>query len=90
MRYALLSDAELRLLDVLLERGVFRDPPASIIRMDIATTASGDPRAFPHLRQRIPAVMAISRPVGGVLAQGSIAELLHLLARSPLRDPTAD
>ncbi len=90
MRYAVLTTAELRLLDVLLERGVFPDPPASIIRLDIAATARADTkrRGFPHLRERIPEIMAISRPVGGFLAHGSIAELLSLMARPPGRDPT--
>jgi hypothetical protein len=90
MRYAVLTAAELRLLNVLLERGVFPDPPASIIRLDLATTAPADTksRGFPHLRERIPEIIAISRPVGGFLAHGSIAELLSLLARPPGRDPT--
>ncbi len=92
MRYAVLTTAELRLLDVLLERGVFPNPPASIIRLDIAAPARGDAnrRGFPHLRERIPEIMAISRPVGGFLAHGSISELLSLLARPPGRDPTRD
>ena len=78
MRYAVLTTAELRLLDVLLERGVFPDPPASIIRQDIAATGRVDPkrRGFLHLRARIPGILAISRPVGGLLAHGSISELL--------------
>ena len=80
------------MLDVLLERGVFPDPPASIIRLDLATTARDNTkrRGFPHLRERIPEIMAISRPAGGFQAHGSIAELLSLLARPPRRDPTTD
>jgi hypothetical protein len=92
MKYAVLTPAELRLLDVLLERGVFPDPPASIMRRDVAATAPADarPRGFPHLRQRIPGMMAISRPLGGVVAHGSLAELLNLLARPSGRDPAPD
>jgi hypothetical protein len=92
MRYAVLTTAELRLLDVLLERDVFPDLPASIIRRDLATAARTDTtrRSFPHLRERIPAIMAISRPIGGVLAHGSVSELLSVLARPPGRDPTTD
>ena len=92
MSFAVLTTTELRLLDVLLERGVFPDPPASITRRDISVTARGDTnrRGFPHLRERIPGIMAISRPVGGFPAHGSIAELLSLLARPPGRDPTTD
>jgi hypothetical protein len=92
MRYAVLPTAELRLLDLLLERGVFPDLPASIIRLDIATTAGTDTprRSFQQLRDRVPEMMAISRPLGGFLAHGSMAELLRLLARPPARTPTAD
>jgi hypothetical protein len=92
MRYAVLTTAELRLVDMLLERGVFPDPPASIIRLDIAASARADTkrRSFPHLRQRIPEIMGISLPLGGFLAHGSISELLTLLARPPGRDPTTD
>ena len=92
MRYAVLTTTELRLLDVLLERGVFPDPPASIIRLDIAATARGDTkrRGFAHLRERIPEIMAISRPLGAFLAHGSISELLSLLTRPPGRDPTTN
>jgi len=92
MSFAVLTTTELRLLDVLLERGVFPDPPVSIVRLDVAATARGDTkrRGFPHLRERIPEIMAISRPVGGLLAHGSISELLSLLARPPGRDPTTD
>ena len=92
MSFAVLTATELRLLDVLLEHGVFPDPPASITRLDIAVTARGDPnrRGFLHLRERIPAIITISSPVGGVLAHGSIAALLSLLARPPGRDPTTD
>ena len=90
MIFAVLTTAELRLIDVLLERGVFPDPPVSIIRLDLAETARGDTtrRGFPHLRARIPEIVASSRPVGGFLAHGSIAALLRLLARPPGRDPT--
>ena len=92
MSFAVLTTTELRLLDVLLERGVFPDPPASITRRDISVTARGDTnrRGFPHPRERIPGIMAISRPVGGFPAHGSISELLSLLARPPGRDPTTD
>lgn len=92
MSFAVLTITELRLLDVLLARGIFPDPPASITRLDITVTARGDTkhRGFPHLRERIPEIMAISRPAGGFQAHGSIAELLSLLARPPRRDPTTD
>jgi hypothetical protein len=92
MSFAVLTTTELRLLDVLLERGVFPAPPASITRLDIATTARGDtnPRGFSHLRERIPEIITISSPVGDVLAHGSISELLSLLARPPGQDPTTD
>lgn len=91
MRYAVLTTAELRLLDVLLERGAFPDPPASITRLDLATAATDtQPRSFPHLRARMPDIMAIRRPLGGVVAHGSISELPSLLARPPRRVPAAD
>ena len=88
MKFAVLTAAELRLVDVLLQRGVFPDPPASIIRRDLRAAAPADttPRGFPHLRQRIPEIMAMSGPVGGNLVHGSMSELLRILARSPGRD----
>ena len=91
MSFAVLTTTELRLVDVLLARGVFPAPPASITRLDIAVTAGGDTnrRGFSHLRERIPEIITISSPVGSVLAHGSISELLSLLAR-PRRDPTTD
>jgi hypothetical protein len=92
MTFAVLTAAELRLVDVLLARGVFPDPPLSVLRSDIAAMAPADSKrpAFPHLRVRIPQIMAIGRPVGGFLVQGSIAELLRLWALPPDRDPTTD
>ena len=92
MKFAVLTTAELRLVDVLLERGVFSDPPVSVLRRDIAVTARGDTsrRGFSHLRERIPGIITISSPVGGVLAHGAISELLSLLARPPGRGPTTD
>ncbi|MGH7787878.1 MAG: hypothetical protein ACRERC_13470 [Candidatus Binatia bacterium] len=92
MTFAVLTAAELRLVDVLLARGVFPHPPVSVFRSDIAAMAPADTTrpAFPHLRARLPQIMAIARPVGGVLAQGSIAELVRLWALPPDRDPTAD
>jgi len=92
MKFAVLTTAELHLVDVLLARGVFPDPPVSVLRSDIAATAPADTtrRAFPHLRARIPQIMAISRPVGSLLVQGSIAELVRLWALPPDRDPTTD
>jgi hypothetical protein len=92
MTFAVLTAAELRLVDVLLARGVFPDPPVSVLRSDIAAMAPADTtrRGFPHLRERIPQIIAITRPVGGVLVQGSIAELVRLWALPPDRDPTID
>lgn len=92
MRFAGLTNAELRLLDVLLERGVFPDLPASIVQLSVAQPADADTtqRAYPHLRERIPPIMAISRPVGDLLAHGSVSELLSLLARPLRREPTTD
>jgi hypothetical protein len=92
MTFAVLTAAELRLVDVLLARGVFPDPPVSVVRSDIAAMAPAGTtrRAFPHLRARMPQITAISRPVGDILAQGSIAELVRLWALPPDRDPTTD
>jgi hypothetical protein len=92
MKFAVLTAAELRLVDVLLARGVFPDPPVSVFRSDIAAMAPAGtkPRAFPHLRARLPQIMAISHLVGGVLVQGSIAELVRVWTLPPDRDPTTD
>ncbi len=92
MKFAVLTTAELRLIDVLLERGVFPDPPASVFRLDLVPMSHADTerRSFPHLRERVPQVMSISHPVGRFLAHGSIAELVRLWALPPGRDPTTN
>ncbi len=92
MKFAMLTAAELRLVEVLLERGVFPDPPESIVRLDIPAAARADTtrQAFPGLRARVPTVMAICRPLGSIVTHGSIAELSRILARPPGRDPITD
>ena len=88
MADALLTAAELRLVDLMLASNALGDVPASVVRRDLPVAdPAGDPAAGPErfaaLRSRLPALAALAAPCGAFTLQGSIAELLDVRARPP-------
>lgn len=83
--FGLLTDTELRLVDVLLKSGALADTPASIHRDfsddDARDGSQSDARRYRHLRERVAMIEAIAQQVGQFVQHGSISELLRIRAQ---------
>ena len=74
-KFALLSETELRLVDVILEAGTFAELPAAVRPSDDAKPGG---RRFRFLAPWGPLVESTARRVGDGVQHGSIRELLHI------------